>query len=297
MACFATPYGLRYAAHCFNRADAQNNRPALIPAGGNLGVTSPRRRMTVRDLLTTVNTETGVIHVPRLASRDNRAAIAPELTEKNESSYTFDLEPVQIHTIAHHTSASRQILSDVPQLRDLIDGELRYGLALAEEAELLFGAGGPANVLGMTSVAAEFESSFSPDLENMIDQIGLALLQVALTDVPPDGVIVHPSDWFRMRLLKNEVGEYLLGAPGAQVEPRLFGLPVVATQAMQPGHFLAGAFAAQTLYDRQAPVVMLSTEHGDNFIRNRVTLLAEERIGFVAKQPESLVFGAYEPES
>ena len=40
MACFATPYGLRCAAHCFNRADAQNNRPALIPAGGKLGVTS-----------------------------------------------------------------------------------------------------------------------------------------------------------------------------------------------------------------------------------------------------------------
>ena len=40
MACFAPPYGLRYAAHCFNRADAQNNRPALIPAGGKLGVTS-----------------------------------------------------------------------------------------------------------------------------------------------------------------------------------------------------------------------------------------------------------------
>jgi hypothetical protein len=37
MACFATPYGLRYAAHCFNRAHAQNNRPALIPAGGKLG--------------------------------------------------------------------------------------------------------------------------------------------------------------------------------------------------------------------------------------------------------------------
>jgi hypothetical protein len=40
MACFATPYELRYAAHCFNRADAQNNRPALILAGGKLGVTS-----------------------------------------------------------------------------------------------------------------------------------------------------------------------------------------------------------------------------------------------------------------
>ena len=40
MACFATPYGLHYAAHCFNRAYAQNNRPALIPAGGKLGATS-----------------------------------------------------------------------------------------------------------------------------------------------------------------------------------------------------------------------------------------------------------------
>ena len=40
MACFATPYGLRYAGHCFCRADAQNNRQTLIPAGGKLGVTS-----------------------------------------------------------------------------------------------------------------------------------------------------------------------------------------------------------------------------------------------------------------
>ena len=40
MACFATPYGLRYAAHCFNRAHAQQSRWALIPAGGNQGVRS-----------------------------------------------------------------------------------------------------------------------------------------------------------------------------------------------------------------------------------------------------------------
>ena len=53
MACFATPYGLHYAAHCFNRAYAQNNRPALIPAGGKLGVTSqpaPGSRQLPRQL-------------------------------------------------------------------------------------------------------------------------------------------------------------------------------------------------------------------------------------------------------
>ena len=40
MACFATPYGLRYAAHCFNRAHAQKDGSTLIPAGGKLGVMS-----------------------------------------------------------------------------------------------------------------------------------------------------------------------------------------------------------------------------------------------------------------
>ena len=44
MACFDTPYGLRCAAHCFNRAHAQQRGSALIPAGGKNGVTSRRMR-------------------------------------------------------------------------------------------------------------------------------------------------------------------------------------------------------------------------------------------------------------
>ena len=40
MACFATPCGLRYAAHCFKSAHAQQRGSALIPAGGKHGVTS-----------------------------------------------------------------------------------------------------------------------------------------------------------------------------------------------------------------------------------------------------------------
>src|SRR3546814_5032843 len=42
MACAATPFGLRCAGHCLHRAHAQQSRWALIPAGGNQGVTSLR---------------------------------------------------------------------------------------------------------------------------------------------------------------------------------------------------------------------------------------------------------------
>lgn len=37
MACFAMSYGLRCTTRCFNRADAQQNCPALIRAGANPG--------------------------------------------------------------------------------------------------------------------------------------------------------------------------------------------------------------------------------------------------------------------
>ena len=37
MASFATPYGLRCAAHCFNRAHTHQRGSALIPAGGRSG--------------------------------------------------------------------------------------------------------------------------------------------------------------------------------------------------------------------------------------------------------------------
>lgn len=33
MACFAMPYWLRFAAHCLNHTDAQNNRPDLVQLG------------------------------------------------------------------------------------------------------------------------------------------------------------------------------------------------------------------------------------------------------------------------
>jgi hypothetical protein len=41
-------------------------------------------------------------------------------------------------------------------------------------------------------------------------EIGLAILQNALADLPADGIVIHPSDWMRMRLLKDGDGKYIL---------------------------------------------------------------------------------------
>ena len=106
--------------------------------------------------------------------------------------------------------------------------------------------------------------------------------------------MLHPSDWTLIRGLKNADGDYIMGPPGADVEPRLFGLPVVATQAMSAGNFLTGDFqGSATLYDRWQARTEISTEDSDNFRRNLITLLCEERIGLAVKRPTAFIKGTF----
>lgn len=274
------------------------NDPA---SGGSLGVPArdqvimmPRRRMAVRDLLPVVSVSSNAVEYPAQTGRTNNAAPVAEGAVKPESALAFELRTLPTQVIAHWLPASRQVLEDVPQLRDIIDGELRYGLAFVEEGQILYGDGSGSNLDGLVPNSTAFAAPFTIASATMIDTVGLAILQNALADFPADGIVMHPSDWMRIRLLKDADGKYILGDPQAVITPALFGLPVVATQAMAVDKFLVGNFqAAATLYDRWAARVEVSTEHADFFVRNLVAILAEERIGLAVKQPLALTYGDF----
>ena len=252
------------------------------------------RQPRLRDLLTVINTSSGSVEYVDQVTRDNNAAPVAEGTLKPQSDYAFELKNLPIRTIAHWTKASVQVLDDAPQLRSIVDNELRYGLALAEEAQLLTGDGVSPNLDGLITNATAYAAEFAPAGETMIDKIGLGMLQVSNAYYEPNGIVIHPSDWMRMRLLKSADGEYLLGNPQVAAEQRLFGLPVVTTTAMAIDKFLIGDFRrAATLYDRQEATVALSTEDGDNFVKNMVTIRCESRLGLALKNAAALSYGDF----
>lgn len=255
----------------------------------------PRRATRVRDLLQTVPISTGTVEYPKQTLRTNAAVPVGEGNLKPESAYGFTLQSVVARVIAHWVPASVQILEDAPQLAGIIDTELRNGLHLGEDLQLLYGSGSGENINGLVTQATAYAAPFTPPAPvTMIDQIGLAILQGALGDFAPNGIVMHPSDWARIRMLKDADGKYLLGEPGAQVDPRLFGLPVTATPAMTIDKFLVGDFSvAATLYDRWEPRVEVSTEHADFFVRNLVAIRAEERIALAVKQAGALIYGDF----
>jgi HK97 family phage major capsid protein len=254
----------------------------------------PMRQLVVRDLLMPGTTASNAIEYPVETDDPASTAAAPvsEGARKPQSDIRFDLRNVPVRTIAHFMKASRQILDDAPMLMSYIDGRLVYGLGYAEEFQLLYGDGTGQNLLGIIPQATAYVAAFAPTNPTNIDTLRLASLQATNAYYPATGYTLHPTDWAKIELTKDTQGRYIVGQPETEIAARLWGLPVVQTPAMQVGHFLTGSFRlAAQIFDRMQKEVMISTEDQDNFVRNMVTIRAEERLALAVYRPAAFIYG------
>ena len=105
---------------------------------------------------------------------------------------------------------------------------------------------------------------------------------------------MHPTDWASIELLKETSGAYLIGNPQGTLSPTLWGIPIVTTQAIAQDKFLTGAFRlGAQIFDRWDARVEISTEDDQNFRKNLVTILAEERLGLAVYRPEAFIKGDF----
>lgn len=260
-------------------------------------ITPPQRRLTVRSLITPGRTSSNAIQYVKETGFTNNAASVSETSgaTKPQSEIKFDLVTAAVTTIAHWVLATRQILSDVPQLQSYIDGRLRYGLAYVEDNQLLNGSGTGTDLHGIYTQATAFAPTITlPSPVTKIDVIRLAMLQAFLAEFPPTGVVMHPTDWATIELVKDTTGRHIIGDPQNGTEPRLWRLPVVETPAMAVDKFLTGAFQlGAQIFDREDASVEISTEDSDNFRKNLVTILAEQRLALATYRPEAFVKGDF----
>lgn len=268
----------------------------IVPQRGAM-VDPVLRRMTIRDLLTPGRTSSNAIQYPVETGFTNSAATVSETSgpTKPQSEIQFDIRTTSVTTIAHWLLATRQILDDVPMLQSYIDGRLRYGLAYVEENQLLNGGGTGTDLNGIYTQATAFAagSAILTGATN-IDVLRYAMLQAALAELPATGHVLNPIDWATIETTKDSTGQYIIGNPQGTLQPTLWGLPVVSTQAMTAGSFLTGAFRlGAQIFDRMDARVEISTEDSDNFRKNLVTILAEERLALAVYRPEAFIKGTY----
>ena len=277
--------------------DAAGSAGAAVEATRIPGIIAPgERRMTVRDLLMPGQMDGSVLEYVREKGFTNNAAPAAEGSTKAQSDIQLELISTTAKVIAHTAKASRQILDDAAQLRSYIDGRLRYGLAFKEEQQLLNGDGTGQNLLGIVPQAAAYAApgGITTTLPTAIDQMRFAMLQAALAEYPASGHIMNPIDWARIETTKDAEGRYIIGNPQGAVTPSLWRLPVVETQAMAQDKFLTGAFQlGAQVFDRWQARVEIATENEDDFVKNLVTMLCEERLALAVYRPEAFIYGDF----
>lgn len=263
----------------------QTRLPGILPL--------PQRRLYVRDLLSQGQMDGNTLEYVKETGFTNSAAPVAEGAAKPGSDIKLDLVTTSAKVIAHWMKASRQVLSDIAQLRSTIDQRLLYGLKYVEEVQLLNGDGTGQNLNGIITQATAYSAPFTPADDNgEIDQIRLMMLQAALAEYPATGIVMHPTDWTRIELTKDGMGRYIIGNPQGTVQPTLWGLPVVATQAITVDKVLVGAFQlGAQVFDRWTARVEVATENEDDFIKNLVTILAEERLALAVYRPEAFIYG------
>jgi len=254
----------------------------------------PQQRLTIRSLIPAVTTESNKIDFVRQISRNNAAAPVAEGAQKPESDLGFELAEAPVRTIAHWVPCPRQTFEDVGGLSALIDGELRFGLRLAEELQVLAGDGTGQNILGIIPQAQPFVPPFAIEDENALDRILLAIVQAQQARLPVDGILVNDIDWAKMISLKDAEGRYLAGAGGGPfgtIPGLLWQVRVLPTPSMEQGEALVGAFGlGARLHDRLDVEVLISSEDRDNFIKNMLTIRAEERTALAVRVPDAFVY-------
>ncbi|PHN66490.1 capsid protein [Pseudomonas sp. ICMP 8385] len=259
-------------------------------------VADPERQFVIRDLIMPGRTDSNAVEFVQESGFQNMAAIqAGEGAAKAQSDISFALKTTNVVTIAHWFRASKQVLSDIPLLQSYINGRAIYGLKYKEEEQILAGNGVGGNMLGLIPQASAFNNALRKAGDTKIDTLRRAILQVRIAEYRASAIALNPVDWADIELTKDSTGSYIwvnVQEGGAQ---RLWKLPVVDSNAVPEGEFLVGAMnIAAQIFDREEAAVEVSTEDGDNFRTNMVTIRAEERLAMAVYREESFVHGEFD---
>jgi HK97 family phage major capsid protein len=266
--------------------DASYSVPPPVPTGV---VELPSRAKFVRQLIPSVALEIGDrFAFMRQTTRTLNAAPVAAGATKPTSIVTVTKIEDRVRTIAHVSEPiDRFALEDFAALRDFLDGELRLGLLMAEDAQIISGSGTGENMTGILNTAGIL--SVARGAGSRTDAIRKAITALEKAYVNPTVLLAHPDDTEALFLEKDSGGQFLFATVGSPIDPqgrRVWGLQVVSTMAMPQGTALVADFnAGARLYVRDVPTVEFNSSHSDLFVKNQVIARCEERVGLAVLRP------------
>lgn len=211
-------------------------------------------------------------------------------TEGNEKPMMSFGDPtavtVALKKIASYMKETDELVEDAPWLADAINGRGMYQHELAVENYLV-------NTLSGTSGIGT-ASKLTPD-----GIFGAMMTVQNNSGFAADAIVINPTDYQNIRLRKDSNGQYYGGgffyAPygnnGIIEQPSLWGMRTVVTSAVSVGTCFVGAFklGASVIRKNAGVTVDIANQNEDDFIKNLITILIEERLALAVRRPSCFV--------
>jgi HK97 family phage major capsid protein len=213
---------------------------------------------------------------------------------KPKSKMTFKKVSADVITVAHWMPATKRSLSDVRQLRTLIDNFLRSGVAREFERLMLTGdKDAPADpnyeefdgLLNITGVQSQ------PWAGNVIATARKMITKVRDKGGQLTAFAVSPAVNEAIDLLQDRDGRFLGNGPFSQGPQTLWGRPRVEVPDLADDKIIGGEWSTLCLWDREETTLTATDAHEDFFVRNLVAVLAEARAAFGALNPQLMCVG------
>lgn len=261
--------------------------PAITDYDRNI-VTGARRQFTIKDLFGAERIQgTGLKFFVESATVEGSIS---KTTEGQQKPFVSFGDPTAVYKelekIPAYTKLSTELLNDAPFLADYINGRLMYEHQLAVENYLVTELSGTSGI-GTASLLTP-------------DGLFKAMMTVQQNSgFAADAIVINPVDYQNIRLRKDSNGQYYgggfiygeYGNGGLVEQPALWGLRTVVTSAVSTGTCFVGAFklGASVLHGNEGIVSRIAYENEDDFIKNLVCLLIEERLALAVRRPAAFV--------
>lgn len=280
------------------------NAPAgPVESGDVAGLIQPDRRGLIApvlrplrflDLIPTGTTNSNSIEYVQITQIPGTTDVVAEGTTKPEAGIAFEDATAPVRTIAGWIKMNRQAMDDAAGLASVINTLLPYDVRRKIEREVISGDGTGQHLTGILKTPG-IAAPPAVAGDNAADMILRLMTTVILSDHDANFAALNPLDWQDLLLMRendtDRTGTYLYGGPATMAGASIWGLSITPTTQMVQGAPLVGDSNACTLLVREGVNVKTSDSDQDDFIKNRVTVLAEARVAFLVWYPSAFAVG------
>ena len=247
-------------------------------------VTGARTPLVISDLFASEAISGSTLVYLTEGAAEGAPAVTAEGAKKPQMNFA-DPTPVTVSLakIATYIKESDEYINDYPFLESAINGRLLYELGLVEQNKLVTDLIGTSGI--QSDSAAWKTTSKAADIADLILKAAMDVQEA--TGFAADAVVLNPAVWYMLRVARNANEDYYGGGFfGAQNVPNLWGIPVCISNAVTASQIIVGAFKTCGSVVRNGGVaVEAANTNEDDFIKNLMTIRAEERVALAVRRP------------